>query len=328
LTERGEAGKGERRKFGGPIWQGSKKQLIPARAWPIRAGQWLVAAMAGAVFALARLFPWRASSHFGGRVAGFVGPKLSISKRARENLKLAFPEKSADDIEEIVRGVWRNLGRTVVEYPHMDRIWDYDPAKPEQFDRIEVSGIEQFNALKAAGKPALIFTAHLANWELLGVCAARYELPVAVIFRRPNNPYINRLIQRIRGENMGRLLPSGMGAALAANRVLSEGGQVGILVDQHFTRGPVLPFFGRPAHTAPTLAKLARRFDCPVHGAHVERLPGDRFKLTLSPPLPFQHTDSRDADIKANMAMVNDMVEGWVRENPDQWLWLHRRWRA
>ncbi len=294
----------------------------------VRLGQWLVAALAGAIFAIARLFPWQASSDFGGWVARTIGPLIKVSRRGRANLKAAFPEKSDDEVETILRGVWDNLGRTAAEYPHLDRIWDYDPQFPDRFDRIEVHGIEHFLALRDSGSPAIVFTAHLANWELLAVCAAQYDLPISVIFRRPNNPYINRLIQRIRGENMGTLLPSGLGAAMAASKVLSDGGQVGILVDQHFTRGPVLPFFNRPAHTPPTLAKLARRFDCPVYGARVERLPGGRFRLSISPPVEMQKTESRENDIKANMAKVNAMVEGWVREHPEQWLWLHRRWRA
>ncbi len=294
----------------------------------VRAGQWLVAAFAWLAFAIARLFPWQASSNFGGWVARTIGPRIKVSRRGRANLAAAFPEKSTEEIDAILRGVWDNLGRTAAEYPHLDRIWDYDPQFPDRCGRIEVHGIENFLALRDSGSPAIVFTAHLANWELLAVCAAQYDLPISVIFRRPNNPYINRLIHRIRGQNMGTLLPSGLGAAMAASKVLSEGGQVGILVDQHFTRGPVLPFFGRPAHTPPTLAKLARRFDCPVYGARVERLPGGRFRLSISQPVPMQKTESRDADIKANMAKVNEMVEGWVREHPDQWLWLHRRWRA
>ncbi len=294
----------------------------------VRTGQWLVAALAYGIFAIARLFPWQSSSNFGGWVARKIGPKIKVSRRGRANIAAAYPEKSPEEVEEILEGVWENLGRTAAEYPHLDRIWDYDPDFPDRFNRIEVNGIDNFLALRDSGKPAIVFTAHLANWELLAICAAQYNLPIAVIFRRPNNPYINRLIHRIRGANMGTLLPSGLGAAMAASKVLSEGGQVGILVDQHFTRGPVLPFFNRPAHTPPTLAKLARRFECPVYGAHVERLPGNRFRLTISDPLEMQKTDSRDADIKANMAKVNEMVEGWVRAHPDQWLWLHRRWRA
>lgn len=294
----------------------------------VRSGQWLVAALAWTLFSIARFFPWQASSNFGGWVARSIGPKIKVSRRARASLAAAYPDKTSEQVEEILLGVWDNLGRTAAEYPHLDRIWDYDPEFPDRFNRVEVNGIEHFLKLRDDGNPAIVFTAHLANWELLAVCAARHNLPISVIFRRPNNPYINRLIQRIRGENMGTLLPSGLGAAMAASKVLSEGGQVGILVDQHFTRGPVLPFFDRPAHTPPTLAKLARRFDCPVYGAHVERLPGGRFRVSISPPLKMQKTESRDADIKANMGAVNAMVEEWVRAHPEQWLWLHRRWRA
>ena len=295
--------------------------------YTMRFFQWLLASLAYGIFLIARLFPWQSSSNFGGWVARTIGPKLKVSNIARDNLRAAYPDKTADEIETMVHGVWDNLGRTAAEYPHLDRIWDYDPENPDRPGRIEVVGIDHFNALRHERKPAIIFTCHKANWELLAVCAAKYDLPVAVLFRRPNNPYINRLIHRIRGQNMGELLPSGLGAAIASAKTLEAGRQVGILVDQHFTRGPALPFFGRPAHTSPTLAKLLRRYDCAVHGAHVERLPDNRFRLTISAPMTFERSDDRRQDIALIMSKVNETIEEWIRARPEQWLWLHRRWR-
>src|SRR3546814_13326961 len=90
---------------------------------------------------------------------------------------------SSDLIDRILRGVWDNLGRTVAEYPHLLKIWDYDPEHPTRAGRIEVAGVEEFVALRDDGKPALIFSAHLGNWELLPLAAARYGLPLSVVFR-------------------------------------------------------------------------------------------------------------------------------------------------
>jgi KDO2-lipid IV(A) lauroyltransferase len=280
------------------------------------------------VFAAIRLVPVSWASAAGGAIARTMGPLIPRSAIARENLVRAFPEKSEREREAILRGVWDNLGRTALEYPHLDHLWDwqYGVSKPGE-SRIDIEGLETFLALKSQGKPAIIFTAHLANWELLAVCAARYALPIAVFFREPNNPYIRRLIARLRGEAMGALIPTDFLGALAAQKVLEEGRILGLLADQHFSRGPVIPFFGRPAHTSPTLAKLALRFDCPVHGARVERLPRGRFRVSISKALPLPQTGTRQERIAALLTAVNRMIEGWVRERPEQWLWLHRRWR-
>lgn len=288
------------------------------------------AAVLHAVFVAARAIPVDAASAAGGWIARTVGPRLPVSRTGRRNLRRAFPKMSDAEIERILRGVWDNLGRTVAEYPHLLKIWDYDPEHPERSSRIEVAGVDEFVALRDDGKPALIFSAHLGNWELLPLAAARYDLPLSVVFRPPNNPHAAELVTRIRAEAHGReggLLPSGVEGAMAAVGALERGEHLGMLIDQRFRRGVLVPFFGRPAQTGAVLAKLARRFDCPVHGARVERLGGARFRVSLSPPVEIPRTDDAEADTEETMRRVTAMVEAWVRERPEQWLWLHRRWK-
>jgi KDO2-lipid IV(A) lauroyltransferase len=287
------------------------------------------AGMLHAVFVVARAIPVGAASGVGGWIARTVGPLLPVSHTGRRNLRRAFPEKSDAEIEAILKGVWDNLGRTVAEYPHLQRLWDYDHERPGS-GRIEVAGVEQFVALRDDGRPAIIFSAHLGNWELLPMAAARHDLPLSVVFRPPNNPHAAELVRRIRAEAHGReggLLPSGVEGALAAVEVLERAEHLGMLVDQRFRRGVLVPFFGRPAQTGTVLAKLARRFDCPVHAARVERLGGARFRVSLTPPLDIPRTGDAEADIAETMRLVTAVIEGWVRERPDQWLWLHRRWK-
>lgn len=290
----------------------------------------LEAVLLHGLFVLARIIPVGAASGLGGWIARAIGPLLPVSRTGRRNLRHAFPEKSDAELEAILKGVWDNLGRTVAEYPHLQRLWDYDPAHPKADARIQVVGVDQFVSLRDDGKPALIFSAHLGNWELLPLAALRYDLPLAVLFRPPNNPRSAALVRRIRAEAHGQeggLLPSGVEGALAAVQLLEQGVHLGMLVDQRFRRGVLVPFFGRPAQTATVLAKLARRFDCPVHGARVERLGGARFRLSLTPALDIPRSDDAAADIAETMRRVTDMIEGWIRERPEQWLWLHRRWK-
>ncbi|BBK40733.1 lipid A biosynthesis lauroyl acyltransferase [Allostella vacuolata] len=294
--------------------------------------RWATAIGAGLVsafFLAARIVPYRWMAAFGGGLARTLGPRLRPSRTARANLALAFPEKSEAEREAILRGAWDNLGRTAVEYPYIGQLWDYDPERPTADGRIEVVGREYFEALRDDGRPGIVFSAHLANWELLAVAAARHGLDIAVLYREPNNPAIARIIRRIRGQNMGRLIPTDLRGGLALVGVLKAGGHVGMLVDQHFSRGPLGTFFGHPVRTAPAAAKFARAFECPVHGARVMRLPGGRFRLEVTPPLALPPpTGDGPADEAAATQMITAIVEGWVRERPQDWLWMHRRWRV
>jgi KDO2-lipid IV(A) lauroyltransferase len=108
---------------------------------------------------------------------------------------------------------------------------------------------------------------------------------------------------------------------------LDQGLHVGMLIDQYFARGPRVPFLGRETHSNPLLARLARRFDCPVHGARTIRLPNGGFRFEVTPAIDLPRDATGRVDVEAATALMNRIVEGWVREYPEQWLWMHRRWR-
>lgn len=279
------------------------------------------------LFALLRLLGPERSSDLGGWLLRKVGPWLPVHRVALANIAAAFPEKPPEDIRLIAAGAWENLGRTAAEYAHLKTLFDYDHDKPDSGARVEVDGIEAFNALRDDGRPGIIFSTHLANWELPAICAATYGLEATAVFRPPNNPGIARVVHEIRSGSMGGLAAARQGAAFAMQSVLESGGHLGMLIDQHFTRGVAVPFFGQPALTNPVLGKFARRYACPVHGVRVIRLPGYRFRLQLTPALDLPRDAQGEIDVEGSMAMMTGIVEGWVREYPEQWLWMHRRWR-
>ena len=278
------------------------------------------------VFALARALGPDRSSAVGGAIARRLGPLLPQHRIGLENLRAAFPDKSEAEIRAILAGAWENIGRLGAEYPHLGQLFDYDHYSGE-IGRIEVDGIEHFIALAEDGKPALIFSAHLANWELPPICAARYGLNSTVVFRPPNEPAAAHVLHEIRSQTMGGLEAARQGAAFAMRGVLERGGHLGMLIDQHFTRGVTVDFLGRPAFTNPIMGKFARAFDCPVHGVRVIRLPAGRFRLQLTPALDLPRDAEGLVDVQGAMQAMTRVVEDWVREHPEQWLWMHRRWR-
>jgi KDO2-lipid IV(A) lauroyltransferase len=272
--------------------------------------------------------PDRASA-FAGRMMRRLGPRLSEHRIGRANLTAAFPEKSRSEIEEILADAWENLGRIGAEYAHLDRLWDYREDAPGA-GRVEVpaASVERFRQLRLDGKPALLFSAHLANWELPAVAAAAHGLETTILYRRPNIGDVADAIQKIRAVNMGTLIStSGVDAAFKAAAALERGGHLGLLVDQHFSRGVDVVFFGHRCKANPMLARLARRFECPIHGARVVRLPGNRFRLEITEAIAPARDAQGRLEVAATMQIVTSVVERWVREHPEQWLWQHRRWR-
>jgi Kdo2-lipid IVA lauroyltransferase/acyltransferase len=263
-----------------------------------------------------------------GRVTRLIGPVLREQKIGRANLTAAFPEKTPEEIETILAGVWDNLGRVGAEFAHLDHVWEYDRAHPEQ-SRIEIQERthELFAQLRLDGKPALIFAAHLGNWELPALAAVAHGLDAAILYRRPNIASADRIIQEMRSVKMGTLIPAGRDAPLRLAEALQKGQHVAMLVDQYLTGGVEVIFFGRKTRANPMLARLLRQVECPVHGVRIIRLPDNRFRAELSEEVAPIRDAAGQIDIQGTMQAVTSVVEGWIREYPDQWLWLHRRWR-
>lgn len=295
---------------------------------PRRVADRAVAGLVRGLFALVRrLGPDRAAA-LGAALARNIGPLLPVQRTTLENIRQAFPELPAAEHARIAREAWDNLGRTAAEYPHLDRLWDFDPEAPRQGRiRIAPEVVARFLALRDDGKPALLFAAHLANWELPAIAAKQHGLAAAVIYRTPNNPHVARDIVALRTESMGRLISAGIEAPIRMMEALDQGLHVGMLIDQRFGRGPQVPFLGRPAFSNPLVAHLARRFDCPVHGARAIREPDGGFRLELTEAVELPRDAKGRIDVAAATALLNRIVEGWVREHPGQWLWMHRRWR-
>lgn len=290
----------------------------PWRRWVMHP---LEAALVYPLYGLFRLLPLDTASAIGGWIGRNLGPYLPVTRRAVDNLRRAFPEKTAAEIARIVAAMWDNLGRVAAEYPQLDRIVIDGRAR-----RVTIQGADIVDFLKHSSKPGILFSAHFGNWELASVAADRSGIALTRIYRAANNRLIEKLIRHGRRDIAGALVPKGAAGARETLAALKAGGYVAMLIDQKMNDGIAVPFFGRDAMTAPAIAQLALKFDCPVVPARVERLDGARFRVTVFPPLALPNTGDRRADVLAAMTKINAVLEGWIRERPEQWLWLHRRW--
>jgi Kdo2-lipid IVA lauroyltransferase/acyltransferase len=282
----------------------------------------------GLMRAVKRLDRKRAAN-FAGALLRKAGPLLKEHRIGREQLRAAFPEKSDAEIENILGGVWDNLGRVAAEFVHLDEF----AIAGEGANGLDVINLppatrDLARRILGSSQPRLIFASHLANWEIPAVVAKTFGADTAVLYRRPNIAAISDAVITMRAGVMGRMIPTNLSAPVRLAHLLQAGVHVGMLVDQHFTKGVDVTFFGRICKANPLIALLARQVECPIHGMRVVRLAGGNdfwgeMTEAIDPP--------RDAegriDIPGTMQAITSVIESWIRDHPEQWLWLHRRWR-
>jgi KDO2-lipid IV(A) lauroyltransferase len=267
-----------------------------------------------------------------GRLMRIVGPWLPEHKTGRENLRAAFPGKSLEEIETILGGVWENLGRVAAEFAHIDRIVIHDPDRPERSNDPDVMCDEttyaRLRLLGDSARPNLVFAAHLANWEIPALAPHSFGFKTSILYRRPNIGGASDAIVAMRARCMGNMVAAGLDAPLKLGRALENGENVALLVDQHTTQGVDVMFFGRKAKANPLVVQLARLTGAPIRGVRVVRLPdGNHFRAELTEEIVPARDAEGKIDIQATVQAIAGVIEGWVREHPEQWLWLHRRWR-
>lgn len=269
-----------------------------------------------------KMLPLDAASALGGFIGREILYRTPITDRARDNLRAAYPEKTAAEMEAILREMWDNLGRTIAEYPHLYKISMNGPNP-----RIEVTHIERSDAAMEAGKGVLFVSGHFANWEVIGAAAAQRPYDGAAVYRPVNNPFVDRWIvkQRMRA-GLKEMITKGPRGTRRIFTLLRRGKGIFLLADQKTNEGVAAPFFGRIAMTTPAPAGLALRLGAVLLPVRNERLKGAHFRMHVLSPIRFTPTGNSDEDVQALTARINDVIEDCVRERPSQWLWIHRRW--
>jgi KDO2-lipid IV(A) lauroyltransferase len=269
-----------------------------------------------------KLFGLDRASAIGGWIGRTLIAPTKLSKLARENLREAFPEKSEDEIEKIVRGMWDNLGRVMAEYTHLDKI-HFKGKNP----RITISGFENVPPEEEQKRGGFLISAHFANWEIMPTAARDFGLDGATIVRPTNNPYVNAWLEKLRTRNgMPELVSKGGDGLRRIYGLLREGKIICLLVDQRASEGIPVPFFGRDALTTPAPAAVAMRLGALIIPFSNERVGGAHFHIRVHPPIRPPSTGDSTRDLVEYTAAINAFVEERVREHPEQWLWIHRRW--
>lgn len=280
-----------------------------------KAKHYAEAAVVYLLFTAFRQFSLDSASTIGGLMARSIGPYLSAHKTARENLKIAFPKLSRSEQNTLLDKMWDNLGRVAAELSYLPN--------DVLLKRIKITGAEN---LPAQGKPAFMFSGHIGNWELLACIAKHNYRPVTGVYREANNPVVDEMITKIRAPRYVSLIPKGRQGAVKIVRSIKNNEAIAMLVDQKMNDGVPVPFFGMNAMTATAIAELALRYDMPIVPARVFRIDGANFEGTIYPSITYQKTGDKEKDVYNILLAINQILEGWIREHPEQWFWVHKRW--
>jgi KDO2-lipid IV(A) lauroyltransferase len=240
------------------------------------------------------------------------------------NLELAFPEKSRAERKKILRGVFTSLGRQVAEVCLFRKYTRENVSKVVVYE-----GFENFERAMARGKGVLFLTAHLGAWELSAFAHSLYGYPLNIVMRPLDNPYLDRLAREYRTMHGNKTVDKDFARGLVA--AMRKGETVGVLMDTNMiaSQGVFVDFFGIPACTASGVARVALKTDAAVvPGFTVWDPVLDKYRLRFDPAVELVCSGNREQDVVANTAKFTSVIEEYIRRYPDQWLWVHRRWKT
>lgn len=277
------------------------------------------------LFKLIRRLDIDRAANFAGWALRKFGPRLRGHRTARLNLTAAFPDKSTAEIERILAGMWDNVGRLAVEYINLDRLIGPDPNAGRMI--VPDKTLQTLVRLRDDGRPAVFFTSHLASYEVGAIWGKRNGLDLAILYNPVNFGPLSEELLAMRRQCMGRLIASGPDTPWKVRESMKEGLHLTLFVDRHQAQGVEVTFFGRRCKANPIAVHFARLFDCPVYGFRAIRLPDNRIAIEFTDEIQMPRGADGKIDVEAGTQKITDVVEGWIRERPEQWLWLQRRWR-
>ncbi|HOG12700.1 MAG: lysophospholipid acyltransferase family protein [Smithellaceae bacterium] len=256
----------------------------------------------------------------------WLGYRLSVKHRliVLHNLTRAFPEKSPAEIVRIAKASYRSFGRVVAEFSEITRL---NPDNVHQWVRIQ--GLEHYDEARRKGKGVLLFSAHFGNWEIGNAAMAIARKPLIFIYRILDSQFLEEAITYVRA-TCGNISLDKENAMRPMIRALKKGETINILIDQNVAvyDGIFVDFFGRPACTTSGLALLALHTGAPVLPVFTTRMPDGKYWLEIGAEVAIRNTGNRDADVRESTQTFTGIIEEHIRKYPEQWFWMHQRWKT
>jgi len=274
---------------------------------------------AGAVilWGLCAALPVSIASRVGSNLLKTIGPRTRKHKHIIKNLSCAQPGASAAQLERNARGVWQNFGAVLAEYPHLRKIYR---------DRVTLVVAKDTQTLLTNKQPFMLLTAHLANWEIIGPIMDTRTRQMTAVYGPQNNPFIEQILQWFRNRASACIWIKKQNALRSLNKQSLQGGSVGLLADVRVDSGMLLPFFGTPAPTTISPARLTLRLGYPMVPARVKRVGLARFEIEMLSPLKAGPPGSGKLAAVDLITQYHKILESWISERPGEWLCTKRRW--
>ncbi len=256
-------------------------------------------------------------------ILGTTGRFLPITSMVKRNIARCFPDKTPKEIDAIALGVWKNFGRVIGTYPF---IQNFDTLDENQ---LVLKGWEEnLVPLIEQKQPILMFSAHIGNWEIISKAAEDRGLFPHRLYRPPSNPLVYNLFRdaRVIKEHQHLLHPAGKKGLFSVFKALKNKESVAVLADQRHQSGEMIPFFDRLAPTNDIIANLAIKTQARIVPCHSRYLNDELIELVVEPPLDYSDFTEYQEQKIAILTLINQQIEAWVNDDPEQWFWLHRRW--
>lgn len=264
-----------------------------------------------------RLFSLQTASSIGGFLGRWCLPFFRL-KVTRRNLAQAFPTLDSSQEQSIIRQFHENYGRNFAEYFFLNRL------DQEAQLNVTIKNPEVLEQIIQNDRPKIVITAHYGNWEIALWALNKAGFPLNPIYRKVNNPYINKLVLSLRGSFADQQIKKGPNAGKESLRILRQKKNLVLLIDQKMQEGLSIPLFGKEAMTPNGAIKLALLSNAEIIPGRIVRRKGLHFDLFLEPPLEYQkNSPTVEFD---TLLKINQILERWITEHPEQWFWFHQRW--
>ena len=276
------------------------------------------------LFCIFKIIGLRNASYLGGIIGRVIGPLFRSKNIIKQNIKNGLGKLDKNSEAEIINGMWSNIGRTFAEYVFLK---DFKYNKTN-FNHIEINGTNYLNDIKNNNEPAIFYSGHFANFELMAMELDKFGIKCAAIYRPLNNFFLNPLMEYLRMKYIcPNQIPKGRIGMREIISKVKDGYSIALMVDQRVSEGPRTLFFNKPAHTTTIPAQLALKYNCKLVPISLERKEGAKFEMTIHEPYKIEKKGNDEEDTKNITLKINQIIEKMIVENPTQWIWSHNRWK-